>query len=581
MNGVLTGRLYYNYAFKDTLQNYYEASEDIVSQMENHLHSEIESITQRVHATFYNLSILQSMRTYLVNGEGYTKILGEMANTISEMHQGDRLIHSVVIQTQDTMFEDFTRIRRHEFRFEESDMYQYFVDHPQDSIAWFAARKSPFFKGEEMVIPVVYRFHIERNDVFIIVSLQQSEIQKYLKETYDSYDDIFIADQNMENILGFDEQESTILSQFHPEDLEHKNAVCKEIKVEEKRYLATYTVMPGTNWQICALKSAESLLGNLETLRYYIIGVIIICIIVSLLLVAVLADRLTAPLNGLAASMKRVTDENLDSYFEYPYQDEVGHLASSFNYMIKRINQLIGELGASIEALKKEKEMVQQVLEQKRKAELKALQAQINPHFLYNTLNAITWQASDQGAAEVAVLSSSLGKFFRVSLSRGRERIMIREELEHVTSYLRIMKNRYKNKMNYEVEVQEDVKMLYITKLVLQPLVENSIYHGLKPKENGGTIVISICRQIREDGSSQILLKVRDDGVGIPKEELDILNQGLKTGKISRDSGYGIYNVNERIRLSYGEAYGLTLESSEGQGTTALLTVPVRTTEED
>lgn len=583
LNSVLTGSLYYNYAFKDTLKNYYESSEDVVSQMKSYLQNETNSITKRVHAIYNNISFSNPMETYLRNPQssGYGRLLGDVADVITELQNGDRYIHSILIHTPYSSFDNFTRIRNHDFKFEESEMFQYFEENPYETIGWFPAMKSPIFSDSDMVIPVVYRFRMNRINTFVIICLQQSEIEEYMEKTYTSYDKIFIADKDGNNILNFGTKEAEVLKNFSTKDMENKNVVCKEINIEGKKYLATYTTMQGTEWQICAIKSAESLVGNLSELRYYILLVAGICAIVSILLIIVMAHGLTTSLGKLSAIMQRVTNEDFKVKFDYPNNDEVGKLASSFNYMIEKMNQLIIELNINIEALKVEKEMVKQVETQRRKAELKALQAQIKPHFLYNTLNTITWQAADQGASEISILSNSLGKFFRVSLSKGREIITIREELEHVISYLNIQKIRYKDKINFEVDVPDDVNDLFVIKLVLQPLVENAIYHGIRVKDTPGTIRINIRRETLEFGVQKLLLQVEDTGNGIEPENLKILNDGLHTGKIKRDSGYGIYNVNERIKLYYGEAYGLSLNSEYKHWTIATIVIPIQTTKEE
>lgn len=582
-NSVICGGFYYNYAYKDTLKNYYSSSEDMVSQMRLQLTEEIRSITKRVHAMYNNLSFYVPMSQYLQNrnGEGYAVLLGDISDMITELHQGDRYIHSVSIETDYGSFDNFTRIRNHEFDFMTSDMQEYFVQNPNESICWYPAMKSPIFKGNDIVIPVVYLFRIDRKPVYVVVSLQQSEIQDFLLETYSSFDKIFITDEEEGNILNCGEEEQQLLNCFSEEELSHQNAVCKEVVYEGKTYLATCTQMSGTGWKICALKSAESLVGNLAQLRYYIILVMCICTAVSIILIVLLAHSMTAPLGQLAMIMNRVTgEEDFQSQFSYSFHDEVGALGLSFNYMIQKINHLIGELNDNIEALKEEKETVRQVQMQKRKAELKALQAQINPHFLYNTLNAITWQAADQGAVEISTLSNSLGKFFRISLSRGKEIITIREELEHVNSYLRIQGIRYKDKLRYEIQAAEDIKDLYIIKLVLQPLVENAIYHGIKKKEGIGHISIKLERDTNGLGNPAIRLCVEDDGEGIEEEKLRIIQESLADGGINQDDGYGIFNVNERIRLYYGELYGLNIESEYGKGTRAVIVIPVRATEE-
>lgn len=581
LNSVVTGSLYYNYAFKDTLRNYYESSEDMVSQMRNYLMNETQSITKRVHAIYNNQSFYIPMANYLRDpgSINYAKMLGDVADVITELHQGDRYIQSVYLYTDYGAFDNFTMIRDHAYKFEESDMYRFFKENPNASIGWFPAVKSPVFVSNEMVIPLVYRFRIERKELYVVICLRQSEIEDYLEQTYSSYDEIFIADKDGNNILNCGEEERGVLELFHEDELGNKNALCREITYGGERYLATYTHMVGTNWNICALRSAESLVGNLEALRNFIEVMVCICALISIVVIVLVAHAVTVPLGQLAEIMNRVTTEDFQVQFSYPYRDEVGKLANSFNYMIRKIDRLVRELNINIEALKEEKERVREVEMQKRKAELRALQAQINPHFLYNTLNAITWQAADCGAREVSILSNSLGKFFRISLSRGKEIITLREELEHVTSYLKIQKIRYKDKINYELYVPEDVMELYITKLVLQPLVENSIYHGIKLKDGVGTIRLCVRRTEGAQGVPALEITVEDDGEGIESQTLITINRGLSRGEINRDSGYGIYNVNERLKLSYGDTYGLQLESEYKKWTRATILIPIQTTQ--
>jgi two-component system sensor histidine kinase YesM len=295
-----------------------------------------------------------------------------------------------------------------------------------------------------------------------------------------------------------------------------------------------------------------------------------------MLTVLILVSMMTKPLGQLVHIMNKAIKKEFHVQFNYLYDDEVGNLAKSFNYMVREIDALVTELNVNIEALEQEKENVKVEQTQKRKAELRALQAQINPHFLYNTLNAITWQAEDQGATDISILANSLGKFFRISLSKGRQIITIQEELDHVCSYLEIQKIRYKTKLNYEVVVSEEVRRMSTIKLILQPLVENAIYHGIKMRETPGTIKIKAYKQEQESSLPAIRICVEDDGLGISKEKLEVLNDGLSQVIVDSTSGYGIYNVNERLKLYYGDAYGLTLESKEKEWTKATIVIPAQ-----
>ena len=209
-----------------------------------------------------------------------------------------------------------------------------------------------------------------------------------------------------------------------------------------------------------------------------------------------------------------------------------------------------------------------------RKAELDLLQAQINPHFLYNTLDAIVWSAEAGNQKQVVSMVGSLSDFFRTSLNRGKEIITIREELQHVRSYLEIQQIRYQDILSYEISVPEDIFEYRIPKITLQPLVENALYHGIKNRRGGGKIIVS-----GENKEDCILLKVIDDGMGMTTERKAEVERGLREATPEESSIYGLYNINERIRLTYGGSYGIYLESEFEKGTVVTVRLPKILTE--
>ena len=204
---------------------------------------------------------------------------------------------------------------------------------------------------------------------------------------------------------------------------------------------------------------------------------------------------------------------------------------------------------------------------QKRKSELKALQAQINPHFLYNTLDSIIWMAEWGKTKEVVLMTSSLAKLLRQSISNQNELVRVEEEVEYTRSYLTIQKMRYKDKLEYVISVNPEVQSRKIPKLVLQPLVENAIYHGIKYKEGKGVVSIEGYRS-----GAHMVLKVTDDGIGMTQEQLSKIFEKRETD--TRRNGVGVLNVHERIRLYYGKEYGLKFSSIEGCGTTVEVHIP-------
>ena len=241
--------------------------------------------------------------------------------------------------------------------------------------------------------------------------------------------------------------------------------------------------------------------------------------------------------------------------------DEITELGNNFNIMIGKIRELLNAKVKEQENLKK--------------AELKALQAQINPHFLYNTLDTIVWMAEASKTDQVIEIVRALSSFFRISLSKGKDWISIRQEIEHVRSYLAIQKMRYRDILDYKIEVDENLMDGTILKLTLQPLVENALYHGIKNKRNGGAITV----RAQSVGPDLVRLEVQDDGVGFTPYKLAEIRSMLNddSSEISlKEGGFGLENVNKRIKLYYGKQYGLYVQSEYLGGTQVVARIPLQ-----
>lgn len=219
-------------------------------------------------------------------------------------------------------------------------------------------------------------------------------------------------------------------------------------------------------------------------------------------------------------------------------------------------------------------EQVTREQKQLRKAEFELLQAQINPHFLYNTLDAIVWSAEAGNQKQVVKMVGSLSEFFRSSLNKGKELVRVREELSHARSYLEIQQIRYQDILSYEIDVPEELFEYEIPKITVQPIVENALYHGIKNRRGGGKITIT-----GQESESDYRLIVTDDGMGMDSERLNEITRGLSDKAPEDAKIYGLYNVNERIRLFYGEEYGISIESEYDRGTTVTIRLPKKSNE--
>jgi two-component system sensor histidine kinase YesM len=283
-------------------------------------------------------------------------------------------------------------------------------------------------------------------------------------------------------------------------------------------------------------------------------------VIFSVVAAWALSRSIYSPIKKLHDVTKTITQNDLQALVTSDNIDEITELGMSFNIMIGKIRGLLDDKIREQENL--------------RKAELRALQSQINPHFLYNTLDTIIWMAEAGKTDQIVEVVKALSNFFRISLSKGRDWVTIGEEIERIKSYLTIQKIRYRDIMDFKIEVDPEVSNHTVLKLILQPLVENAIYHGIKNKREGGTIIV----RAKPNGGDQVLLEVEDNGIGFTPDKLSQLRAELadNSGDIKQESGFGIGNVNQRIKLYYGIQYGLTVKSEYHAGTCASLIIPAR-----
>ncbi len=300
--------------------------------------------------------------------------------------------------------------------------------------------------------------------------------------------------------------------------------------------------------------SAEYQKFFVETVRFFLIA--FACIFVSILFFSYYIPlSITRPIRKLSEVTDQVAKGDLSVRFDARSGVEVNRLSDSLNTMIDKINELLEQVTTEQIRL--------------RKAEFELLQTQINPHFLYNTLDTIIWLAEAGKQREVVGMVGSLSEFFRASLNQGKDIISIREELQHVKSYLEIQQVRYQDILKYEIQVPGELDKYLIPKITIQPIVENALYHGIKNKRGLGRIRVS---GKKEEGGFAI--QVEDNGIGINEERLRQVRDKIQYRTPAENDIYGLYNVNERIRLNFGEKFGISIESVYGEGTVVSIHLP-------
>lgn len=370
---------------------------------------------------------------------------------------------------------------------------------------------------------------------------------------------VFILDK--EGNIIYHPKQKLIYSGLKTEEIEKVMALNGQdgnfvVKEEQDNKLYTACTSKNTGWTVVSVAYTSELMKNkAETQELYLI-VAILLLILTLLISTFISSGITRPIRQLQRSMSAVEKGNFEmADITVAFENELGSLRNSFNLMIGEIQKLMEE---NIDEQR-----------QKRSSELRALQAQINPHFLYNTLDSIIWMSEIGKNDEVVIMTSSLAKLLRKSISNSDELVTIADELSYTETYLTIQKIRYQDKLEFFIDVNEDILSHAIIKLILQPLVENAIYHGIKYKTSIGIIYIS---GEFEDGC--IALHVDDNGVGMDAETLSHLFEPKQTEKSS--SGVGINNIQGRLQLYYGSEYGLSYESSLERGTIATIRIPVQ-----
>lgn len=324
-------------------------------------------------------------------------------------------------------------------------------------------------------------------------------------------------------------------------------------RLDGTEYFITKKKMKSTGWNLVHIIPQSWLLADLWKISMLIVTAVAGTLLVTLFSLNRILTNVIRPLKKLERHMGRVSLENLSEKVDITTDDEIGHLAGNFNSMLERIENL--------------KEQVVEEQEDKRKYELQALQAQINPHFLYNTLDSIIWMAEGRKYEEVVLMTASLARLLRQSISNEDEVVPLAREVEYAKGYLTIQKMRYKDKLEFEIDVEPSILNIPLIKLVLQPIIENAIYHGLKYKESKGLLQV---KGFMKDGNA--VLQVIDNGVGMDEETLSHIYDKHKVNYHS--NGVGVYNVQKRLKLYYGENYGITYESEKGVGTTATITIP-------
>lgn len=386
----------------------------------------------------------------------------------------------------------------------------------------------------------------------VVLDSRFSQIASYVDTVgVGSHGYCFIMDQD--GTIVYHPQQQLIFAGLKEENTQNMTAH-SDGSYEENSLIYTIRTRKGSSWRIVAVSFVDELIeGRLKDCLILLAGLLLIVLAATIVSSVVLSRYISRPIHSLNKAMGEF-EANAEGFSYEPVYGslEVTSLSNAFGHLVIRIQELMNQV--------RNEEIVL------RKTELRALQAQINPHFLYNTLDSIAWMCEEGRTKDAVEMVNALARLFRISISKGHELIPVEKEVEHAKSYLQIQKFRYKNQFQYSFDVQESCLHYYCNKITLQPIIENAIYHGLNRMIDEGFIEIKIF----EDGGD-VVFTVEDNGVGMTKEQCEsILHKEVK----GQTGGIGIKNVNDRVKIYFGEQYGMKIESELDEGTKVSIRMP-------
>jgi two-component system sensor histidine kinase YesM len=367
---------------------------------------------------------------------------------------------------------------------------------------------------------------------------------------------VYIIDESAGNIVYHPQQQLMYMG-LKKENIEQALVATGsyEDEAEGQKRLNTVKSVANIGWKIVGVAYLDEIMTTRQEVNGYLIRVLVVVLVLVIVVSLLLSSSLTRPIRRMERKMKAVERGDFNVVLPTTGPLEVERLSRRFNLMVNKIRTLMDEI------------IHEQ--EQKRRLELEALQAQINPHFLYNTLNSVVRMVGMSRNDEVITMITSLSRLFRISLSQGKTIISVREELEHARHYLTIQQMRFKHKFTFTIHADEQVLDGLTLKLILQPLIENAIVHGIEYHMDEGSIEIDVQRDEQD-----VVFRITDNGVGMSEEQMAALLSVRAVVKSGAGSGVAVRNVHDRIRLYYGEGYGLNYASELEEGTSVWIRIP-------
>lgn len=496
--------------------------------------------------------------------DGYYLYLNNLDNVFSQARIAEPLIHSIYVSTPMGDFYPLSVNRNHNTNFQQTPMYERIVREKKN--IWVEGHEDMLFTGKQRVVslilqPITDSAVFAVHDVYVIVNIRESGLARLFESGTNGDSATFLVSgdgrlvaQNR-NPLVQEAVDSGQLGRM----IAGRSSGYAERELGGRPYYFNYASLGINDWKIVSIQSKASVLEDLNYVKWTTLGITIGCFMVATLMSSIFIRYLLKPLQGLQRAMKRVESNDLTARFDMEAGDEFAQIGQRFNRMLEQIVSLIDEVKLAEQS--------------KHSAEMKALSAQMDPHFLYNTLNTIYWKLKLGKVEESQHMVVSLSRLFQIGLNKGRELTTLDKDLQHVEQYLELQKYCYENLFDYEIRVSDPaLREIEVPRILLQPLVENSILHGFGGMESGGRIAI----EIKEDAETGgCLITVTDNGCGMEPGAV------LVSASPSPERGYALRNLHSRLQLLYKGRAELCVNSEPGKGTGVRITIPRKGGETD
>ncbi|HZG55276.1 sensor histidine kinase [Paenibacillus sp.] len=563
---ILSGSSTYLLAVRQIEENAYRNITDLVVQTKSHMNEQLLVVFGELVAVV-NGSDIGAMVTSLHSNEGL-----DSGRYLSVANQFERIYqtHYPMIDSIYMNFNDgkasYTKVNyllsdvnfsykdyssrypnaTFDYRWEnlhEDDIFRYVGGEKEKVVSVFSLFGSDTSQARGIVL-----FHLKEAFFSQILSLVEISENGYLALAsadglmmFKDVDDAYVPDDKVRS---------------HLMQREAASGTFRFTKTGGERTVVIYDTLPINGWRLAAIFPENDILEKIGYIKYLTIGMMIIVIAVAAAMSHILLRTVTRPISALTSKVKQVESGKLDTIFDIRTNNEIGILNRGIGSLIQRVQLLLHDIRLE--------------QEQKRKAELAVLNEQIKPHFLYNTLHSLGQLIAMERKSEALAMVDSLSTFYRLGLSNGKEMIDVQEEVELVQHYLYIVGQRYSDTMRYTVEVDPALNRYVVLKLLLQPLVENAIYHGAKQKRGLSDIAVTGTVQ-----GECMIFRIADNGKGIPEERLRSIQASLRgRHEPEHGKGFGLYNVHARIQSYFGAAYGIEIESEYGEGTVVTVRLP-------